>query len=262
MKLYKGEVELTFDKKAHRYAVTDGSKPTWHPPGVTAILDRAAKYALIPWAARVGSELWMEKLREFKRTDEFGVPQIIIPETELPVIHELARKRHREISGEGKGVGSVVHEYVENVFLGNDPQWPKEPVAKKACEAFDHWYQTNSIICIASERKLYSRKHGYCGTADFYGIINGERVIGDIKTNTGIYPEMHLQTAAYQQAIEEEDEVKIDARYIIRLDKKTGAFEAHRESHNGNHIDAFIHLRNFHYCMTKMEQAQDGLRAA
>ena len=66
----------------------------------------------------------------------------------------------------------------------------------------------------------------YAGTCDFVAKIDGVLGVGDIKTSSGIYPEMRLQTAAYQHALEEEKGIKFPVRWIIRFDKKTGDFEA------------------------------------
>jgi hypothetical protein len=41
-----------------------------------------------------------------------------------------------------------------------------------------------------------SRKHGYCGTADWIAEIDGVTVLGDNKTGNGVYPEAAIQLAA------------------------------------------------------------------
>ena len=37
---------------------------------------------------------------------------------------------------------------------------------------------------------------------------------------------MRMQTAAYQNALQEEKNMKFEVRWIVRFDKKTGDFEA------------------------------------
>ena len=97
--------------------------------------------------------------------------------------------------------------------------------------------EAHKVEPIATEFKIFSRKHMYAGTCDLDAVIDGERCIVDFKTSSGIYPEMLLQTAAYQFARAEElyggelwgdQPNKYDARWIVRFDKKTGKFEAKR----------------------------------
>ena len=53
---------------------------------------------------------------------------------------------------------------------------------------------------IASEKLVFSREHGYAGTADLIGTLNGRLALLDIKTGRGVYPEYKLQLAAYAVA--------------------------------------------------------------
>jgi hypothetical protein len=55
-------------------------------------------------------------------------------------------------------------------------------------------------VPIASEKLVYSSDHGYAGTADLVGTLNGQLALLDIKTGRGVYPEYKLQLAAYAVA--------------------------------------------------------------
>jgi hypothetical protein len=55
----------------------------------------------------------------------------------------------------------------------------------------------------AIEEMVSSKRHRYAGILDRLGVLNGQRVVIDIKTNVVIKPVMGLQLAAYQAAANE-----------------------------------------------------------
>ena len=66
--------------------------------------------------------------------------------------------------------------------------------------AFRKWQDSALFEPIASEKLVFSREHGFAGTADLIGSINGRLALLDIKTGRGVYPEYQLQLAAYAVA--------------------------------------------------------------
>ena len=62
------------------------------------------------------------------------------------------------------------------------------------------WQESSQFVFIASERLVFSREHGYAGTTDLIGTLNGRLALLDIKTGRGVYPEYKLQLAAYAVA--------------------------------------------------------------
>ena len=138
---------------------------------------------------------------------------------------------------------------------------PEHPKAVKSASAFLGWRDANKIEPIDLERIVFSRKHFYAGTCDGYGFINGERCVWDYKTSSGLYVEAILQcSGAYAMALEEELDVKIDASWVIRLDKKTGRFYPYRIPFARSHRDAFVHVLNLHKTLNHIEDSLDGLR--
>lgn len=55
----------------------------------------------------------------------------------------------------------------------------------------------------AIEEQVFSRRHRYAGILDRLGVLNGRRVVIDIKTTSAIKPLMGVQLAAYQAAVNE-----------------------------------------------------------
>ena len=197
---------LAFNEQKHHY--TWGGKPV---PGVTSILQCISKPALIPWAAGMASNHWLEAIKSGR--------------TDLDVIFKEAKSAHRKKASDAADIGHNVHEYAEMFFKKKDLPFLKTDQAKRGVEAFHKWMDSHKVEIMASERRLFSKEFYFAGTCDFIAKVDGVMVVGDIKTSSGIYPEMRLQTAAYQHAIQEEKGIKFPARLIIRFDKKSGEFE-------------------------------------
>lgn len=207
-KLFYGK-EFRFDEEEHAY-FWDG-QPI---PGVTSILNVIGKPALLPWAVGLTRDYWLEAIKAGR--------------TDLASIHKESFSAHKKISKGAQDIGKNVHLYAECFLKGLPLPELKTDEAKRGAEAFHKWHNAHKIKLLASERFIFSLEHYYAGTCDLVAEIDGEYCVGDFKTSSGIYPEMRFQTAAYQNAIQEEKGFKVDARWIIRFDKKTGEFEAKR----------------------------------
>lgn len=199
--------ELIFDEKKHAY--TWGGK---FVPGVTSILQCIGKPALIPWAAGCASDHWLKEIKAGNKN--------------YAAIHKAAKSSHRDKASVAAEIGHNVHYYAECFFK----RLPLPPLltdqAKRGAEAFHKWFDSHKVTVKASERRVFSKEYYYAGTCDFVAEIDGVLGVGDIKTSSGIWPEMRFQTAAYQHAIEEEKGMKFPVRWIVRFDKKSGEFEA------------------------------------
>jgi len=196
-----------FDEAAHAY--TWDGQPV---PGVTTILNQLAKPALVPWAAGMAADHFLSAVRAGR--------------TDYADIHKESKGAHSKRTKSAGASGTNVHAYAEAYFKSLPAPELLSDEAKRGVEAFHKWYDSHTIKILASERMVFSKEHYYAGTCDFVAEIDGVQGVGDIKTSSGIYPEMRLQTAAYQHAIQEEKEMQFPVRWIIRFDKKTGEFEA------------------------------------
>lgn len=203
--IYGGE--LAFDEEAHAYTFNGE-----FVPGVTTILQCLNKPALMPWAIGVTRDYWLEAVSAGR--------------TDFKAIHKESWNASKKISKDAANIGQNVHEYAEATFKGLPLPELKSDQAKRGVEAFHKWLDAHKVEILASERRIFSKAHYYAGTCDFVAKIDGVMGVGDIKTSSGIYPEMRLQTAAYQHALQEEKGLEFGVRWIVRFDKKTGEFEA------------------------------------
>lgn len=74
---------------------------------------------------------------------------------------------------------------------------------------------------LASEMQLISETFEEAGTLDRYIILNGKRMIIDIKTSNQVYDHYWLQLAAYKRMFEEASGEKVEAVGILWLNAKT-----------------------------------------
>jgi hypothetical protein len=213
---------------------------------------------------------------------------------------KVAHKEKLEDAGE---VGHTAHAWIEKLlklkiehdFLSDHTSraildtaievhlanMPKDERARKACEAALDWMIRHNVRWISTERKIYSRTYKYAGTADGLCTCDScydplccpepfkDRLsVADWKTSNYLYMEYLFQTAAYQQAIQEEDGIEISDRWIIRLGKEDGEFEAwHREAHTfdldlGGFLDALKLTRTVAKVEANLKERRDNIRAA
>lgn len=238
--LYGGDVRLEFDPARHAY--------TWNGkfiPGVTSILRILDKPALIQWAANMAAEYVLDALPLDDSTP-----------IHLDVLKDVckeAKSAHRRISKDAADVGTVVHAFAERALVEQRVKLPQDPLARKGAEAFLGWLHATEHHAINVERMVFSKTHYYAGTCDFYGHIAGKVCVMDLKTSSGLYPEMLLQIAAYAIAISEETGEQINDGWIVRLCKKTGKCEPYHIAITQTLRDAFLRVLDTHRAMENVD---------
>lgn len=209
--LYEGTVELTFQPYGHKYSVN--GKPV---KSVTQVLKIIDKPKLVNWAARMAVETVKEEIQANQSYDE----------VQLMSIFEKAQKAHYQNKIDAGNVGTFVHNWVEDYISSKHPVLPKNEQLQKSIQKFLDWEKEYKVRFLLSEQQVYSKKYNYTGTLDFICEIEGKLYIGDLKTSSGIYPEMLIQTAAYRFARTEEfPEEKYVGQIIVRVGKTDGEVE-------------------------------------
>lgn len=205
--LYNGEIELLFEDVKHRYTIDN--KTIFSATGIVGVLD---KPALIGWAANKAADHFKDNIKRVWTPDG-------IDEVKLEELYAEAKAAHRKFKTDAGNVGTLVHAWIEKFIKGQNPVEPVNAEIKAATDAFKQWVSEHQVTFNVSEAKIYSKKYNYAGTMDFEAVVDGKLIVGDIKTSSGIYPEMRFQTAAYQQARQEELGKEYDHRVIIRVGK-------------------------------------------
>lgn len=92
-----------------------------------------------------------------------------------------------------------------------------DPVLEPYVKGWTTFLEDTGAVVIHSERKVFSRRHGYAGTLDrivAWGRTNRQV---DIKTGTAMPKTVGPQTAAYSEAWHEETGERLRDRYCVRL---------------------------------------------
>ena len=182
-----------------------------------------------------------------------------IPAGKLAALLNEARFNYRSISKDATDIGHLAHEWLEGYIkaliaentsdfdalsaagrehVAKTPM-PEDGKAYNCVQAALRWFERHKFRPLFSEKKIYSRRHGYAGTIDWLAWVTscgdpnccpfeGEAlVLGDFKSSRSLYDEYFCQLAAYREAIEEEfPDLKIGACVLLRLGKEDGEFES------------------------------------
>ena len=121
-----------------------------------------------------------------------------------------------------KDRGTAVHDIVE-AWENTGKVVGLEGPFKGYAQAFQLWIDSNQIKLVEHERTVISEKYRFAGTLDLLVTINGFKLptLIDIKTGKDLYPEVHLQLSAYEQALLETG-YEIDGKKLTTLEG-TGA---------------------------------------
>lgn len=237
--------EYKFSKNKHVHTLDD---IPLH--GVTTVLSVVAKPQLIPWASKMAIEYIKIHGKKTPRKKEW-----LINEEEL----DKAKNAHAQKKTSAGDIGTTVHETIEQwikvgcptempiqVFCNNDIQ------VTKMFEPFIEWAFKNNVEFIATERHVHSEKHWIGGIVDFVCMIDGKRIIGDIKTSSGIYPEHFMQMGAYDLCLQEMGEPKADGYVIINL-RKDGTIRIKRFNETKKFQDAFLNALGLYKALKTMK---------
>ena len=114
--------------------------------------------------------------------------------------------------------GTAIHEAVEGLLLGKNPEIP--PEIAPAVRSFQEFFEKNDIHVTPDlvERRIVNYDHRYAGTVDAIATIGGKLGVLDIKTSQAIYRDYNLQTAAYMDALKNQFE-NLQTRWILKIDQ-------------------------------------------
>ena len=129
--------------------------------------------------------------------------------------------------------GTLAHNMIEAKLLGNEIEIPPDATpavvaqAEKGYKAWELWSSQSSLDILATETSMVSKVHGFGGTPDAVGYVNGELCMLDWKTSNGIYLDYCLQVASYVILWDENnpDSVIQGGLHVCRFSKEHADFE-------------------------------------
>lgn len=285
---------LVFNKEKWQYhrVLPDGGRELL--AGVTTvchIIDKSN--ILMAWAVKKAMEklkrLLIEKHYISRIYANAGEMTLELYEGVLDDLIVQAKKADKELLEEAGAVGTAAHDWVEQyikAILADQEEkrlellskLPSDERAANACIAALSWMHEHDVKWVETERKCYSRQYSYAGTADGLAYVSSctntdccqetfkdRLTLVDWKTSNYLYLEYVLQTAAYQQAIQEEAGKTIEDRWIIRLGKEDGEFEPWHISGKElfqQDLSGFLNALALYKSVHQIEARIDGIKDA
>jgi hypothetical protein len=249
---YNHTVELRFDKEAWVYYLIDpvlGNMEAQNGvTGITKIINISDR--LVPWSAKVMGA----KILRLMPTEMVNGVIRIKPLTfeEFTVIVMEAKSAHKDKLDEASDTGGLAHTCLEESIryaIQNDPEkkvrqlinLPSDDRAVIAANSAKVWMDTHNVRWRETERKVYSKKYKAAGTMDGLCLVDSctdeaccrvpfkdHLSIADWKSSNYLSISYLFQTAAYEAFYEEEMEVDVEDRWVLRLGKseeEAGKFE-------------------------------------
>jgi len=220
--LYNGEVKVKFQPNPyHRYYVTDPKHELagQYTRGVTTYIGIKDKSrALCIWATETAAQYLIDQLNEGREITQDDVIQ--------------SMSLYNQKRDDAADIGTKIHDWCEYFIkhkLGQEgyekqpelPEFTENKSVYLGAVAFLEWVTAHEVEFIASEQIVYDRDEKYIGTADIIAKVDGRLALIDLKSSSGLYNPVRLQTAAYAMAYMKEypEQIILD-RWAIRLAKE------------------------------------------
>jgi len=182
--------------------------------GVTTITGLLAKPQLIPWANRMG----LNGIDTTKYVDDKAA------------------------------IGTLAHQMIQDHLLQVDTDVsdysPKQvSQAENSVLSYLEWEKNHKIKPILIEEKMVSELYQYGGQLDIYANLDDTPTLIDLKTGSGIYPEMGVQLSAYRQLLIESGH-NIEQCMILNIGRdETEDFQEKKYENIEKYWAIFLHLK-------------------
>lgn len=184
----------------------------------------------------------------------------------------LARWRGRlgnveadRVSKEGSDMGTRFHEVAADVNRGTHQAmrgWQPPGDLREMAFNYVDWLHKHVASIQSVERTVHSRVRRYAGTLDVLGTIRGDSSpsIIDIKTSNNPSVDWPLQLAAYKMAIEEEEDIEIARRLIVRIPKDGSPVQVYEYKDHQQDAEMWLHALNlWNWTQKDKERHKDAL---
>lgn len=207
------EVRLVKKNRREVYETPDGFFPR-----VTSItgMSGLGKEGLMKWSAETERDATIEAAYACR-----DAPTMALFRQET--LQRLPDCRaHVAASRQAADIGSRAHEQASYALRGQTGQERgHEPILRVservAFDCWSRWWGNSGLDPVRSEQKVWCPLVGAAGTVDLIASDNGSFGVVDFKFATGIYPEYHMQVAAYVEMVKRW--VPVDWAQIVRFAK-------------------------------------------
>jgi hypothetical protein len=117
------------------------------------------------------------------------------------------------------------------------------------------WVKGKNLKPILSETQMVSELYRYGGTIDIYAELEGALCLIDLKTSdSGIWPEMRHQVAAYRQLLIENCHV-VDQVRIVRLGKtEVSDIQVETVQNLDKHFEVFLAAKRIYELQKELKE--------
>jgi hypothetical protein len=251
-KFYGDTIELRFDKESWTYFLVNAELGNLEPQngvtGITKIINISDR--LVPWSAKVMAAKLLRLIPTEMVEGVIRIKPLTLEEFTVVVLE--AKSAHKDKLDEASDTGGLAHTALEDSIryaIQNDPEkkvrqlinLPADERAVNAANSAKNWMDQHNVRWLETEHKIYSKKYKYAGTMDGRCVVDScsdeaccrvpfkDRMsIADWKSSNYLSIGYLFQTAAYENAYEEENGVDVEDRWILRLGKseeEAGKFE-------------------------------------
>jgi hypothetical protein len=251
-KFYGDTIELRFDKESWTYFLVNAELGNLEPQngvtGITKIINISDR--LVPWSAKVMAAKLLRLIPTEMVEGVIRIKPLTLEEFTVVVLE--AKSAHKDKLDEASDTGGLAHTALEDSIryaIQNDPEkkvrqlinLPADERAVNAANSAKNWMDQHNVRWLETEHKIYSKKYKYAGTTDGLCLVDScsdeaccrvpfkDRMsIADWKSSNYLSIGYLFQTAAYENAYEEENGVDVEDRWILRLGKseeEAGKFE-------------------------------------
>jgi hypothetical protein len=126
------------------------------------------------------------------------------------------------IRDEMAAVGKLAHHFIECSLTGNEQKaddYSENQIDKAlhAWKAFHDWKAKHTVNAQLVEAQLVSELHGFGGTIDLWGDLDGVPTLVDYKTSSGIWPEHTVQVGGGYWRLCKENDYEVKRILILHL---------------------------------------------
>lgn len=153
-------------------------------------------------------------------TDEHGRVLPSVTQILAPLSANAYRGVPQEVMDNAAAIGTAVHKMIELDVQGVLDESSLHPSIAQYLPAWRRFLVESSFQVLGSEMRVASRRYGYAGTLDLYGLIHGQHALIDAKRVAQVQRTTGPQTAGYEIALREETGLPATARvdrYALQL---------------------------------------------
>lgn len=108
-----------------------------------------------------------------------------------------------EVLANAAARGTAVHRMVELDGQGVLDEAALDPDLQPYLVGWRRFLRESGLVVLAQEHRVASRRYGYAGTLDIFGVLNGRFALIDVKSVAMVMRSTGPQTAAYETALRE-----------------------------------------------------------